>query len=133
MPCNSDYLEASHDEREIGRMYLVHDEIFNDVRITPKKWQDAGYDKRVYNKVDHGPVAKARRDKMVREICESLSVLSIDNIQRLSLEAQLWWRDHQKADRERRRVDAAQRRRQQIKKRALAKLTYEERVTLGLA
>lgn len=50
----------------------------------------------------------------------------------MSLEFQKWWIDHQIADKERALREAKAAERKQIKARALAKLTLQERRVLGL-
>lgn len=50
-----------------------------------------GYHPNVYNKPVNG-------DKLVAELC---AALMITDVTKYSLEMQIWWRDHQAADRER--------------------------------
>lgn len=97
MPCNSDYMEATLSEITMGQALLVHDEVTKGKLITPKKWRDAGYDKRVYNML----VAKTERDRLVREVCDVIKGMSKDKLGKMTLEAQMWWRDHKAADKKR--------------------------------
>ena len=45
---------------------------------------------------------------------------------------QIWWRDHQKVDAERKKRDYEDRKQKHLKKQALSKLTTSERKALGL-
>lgn len=122
MPCNSDYMEASGYEKAMSQVACLLDEI-NGKPIDRSHW--GGYHPRIYSR----GVSKAEADAMVARLC---SFLRDADVMRYSLEMQMWWRDHLKADearieRERREVDAAAERNA-----ALAKLTPEERKLLGL-
>jgi hypothetical protein len=50
----------------------------------------------------------------------------------MSLELQIWWRDHQEADRIRQKEEAAAQKKAHIRAQGLAKLTLEERRALGV-
>lgn len=94
MPCNCDHLEAHPIEITVGRVYLVLDEIVLGKTITPDMWEYAGYDDRSYGKAN-----KALGDQLTERACSAFRKLTKTKIQKLSLEAQMWWRDHQEADR----------------------------------
>jgi hypothetical protein len=66
---------------------------------------------------------------MVQELCSRLQKLDVT---KYSLEMQVWWRDHQKADKE--RLERGIREATELKARAeaMAKLTPYERGLLGL-
>ena len=88
MPCNSDYMSATSKEIEISRVACLLDE------IAGRKWEPgwwAGYHPRVYNMKHNG-------DKLVNELC---AVLQSRDVTQYSLEMQVWWRDHQAADKAR--------------------------------
>lgn len=104
MPCSGDYMDQTHEELEHGRLLLVFDEVFNGTPVSPKKWADAGYDRRVYGH----PMSAARRDEHVRALCQALRQHGAAFLRGLSLEAQMWFRDHQTADRERERAKTDQ-------------------------
>lgn len=80
---------------------------------------------RVYNK----GIEQKQLDEWVRELCSKLK--KVKDISVYSLELQVWWRDHQAADRERMAEERKRRSLDRTKKRALAKLTTKERKALG--
>ena len=118
MPCDAGHCEASAREvesrvvreflREIAGKKFDHDD--------PSKNQ--GY----YGKVDE-------LDNDTAALC---AWCMSHDVSKMSLELQLWWKKHQKADAkklaERRRLEEDE----VLKKAALAKLTKEERRVLGL-
>ncbi len=120
MPCNCDYMEASGKEKQLSRVACLLDEL-DGKPLNQSHW--AGYHPAVYNRNVDG-------DALVEELCSRLQSL---NVKQYSLEMQMWWRDHQAADKARlehelkRASDAA------AKKAAIAKLTPYERRLLGLA
>ena len=87
MPCNSDYLSSTHNEREASKIYALLDELDG----KPIKNYGSGYDPRVYNK----GLGKPFMDTLVRRLCKKLAKV---DIVKYSLEMQMWYRDHQKAD-----------------------------------
>lgn len=123
MPCNSDYLEASFDEIEQSKLFHIMDELDGKL-VDPKIWGN-GYDERVYNKI----LPKQERDALVAKICARLQNTDVS---KLSLEAQIWWRDHQLADMHRLRREEEQRALMEAQRKALEKLTPDERKLLGL-
>jgi len=113
-------MEASGKEIELSRVACLLDEVDDGKPIDPSHW--LGYHPKVYNRSHNG-------DALVAELCEKLQGKDVANY---SLELQIWWRDHQKADKERleweiKEKDAAAR------KEALAKLTDYEKGLLGIA
>lgn len=121
MPCNSDYLKPTQIELEISRVACLLDEL-DGRKINKDHWD--GYHPRVYNKFD-----KNIADKLTKELC---SRLQKDEVSKYSLEMQIWWRDHQEADKKRLKKEIAARKTEKAKKAALAKLTPYERKILNL-
>jgi hypothetical protein len=81
------------------------------------------------------PETKRRLDLATRVACTALSQLEdvgSGRIKLLPVESQEWWHQHKRADRKRQAHEEAVRRREQIKNRALAKLTPEERRVLDI-
>ncbi len=68
-------------------------------------------------------------DKDTATLCEACKNLDVS---KYSLELQLWWRDHQKADAEKDRQTDVQRIRAALQRSGLSKLNIAERVALGL-
>jgi hypothetical protein len=120
-------MEASWSEVTAGKLYLVHDEVFSGKRVTADTWSHAGYDRRVYNQWRDIP-----RDQLVQAICAELESATPETLARYSLEVQMWWRDHQAADRDRIKKEEAKAAANQARASGLAKLTPEERQALGL-
>ena len=125
MPCDGSYMDANDMEINISKVYGLLDEL--KTGKLPKNFGD-GYDKRVYNKgyrQDH-------LDKKTAELCGKLQKLSDKKIKSLSLEMQIWWRDHQKADKERLKKEMKLKKEKSEKEKALKKLTSYEKKLLGL-
>ena len=64
-------------------------------------------------------------------LCEALQGLG-DTVAKYSLEMQVWWRDHQDADRKRLQAELSATRDAVARARALTRLTSYERNLLGL-
>jgi hypothetical protein len=87
-------MQASTLELQCSRMHMLLDELETGKHIDPKSRGWAGYDSRAYGKRP----AREQADTLARTLCEKLT--GTDVSQR-SLELQMWWRDHQRADAER--------------------------------
>ena len=122
MPCNCDYMNPQGLEVEVSKLYCVRDELRQNMIIPESWWR--GYHPEVYGQMP----SVEKRDKIIQAVCSHLSSLAPGEIGQLSLETQLWWRDHQRADQERKRsIPLAN-----IREKALGKLTPEEKEALGL-
>lgn len=122
MPCNSDYMAATHYERDLSRVACLLDELAASKPIDPSHWE--GYHPRVYGRA----VSRDEGDSMTRDLCNALQHRDVT---KFSLEMQMWWRNHQAADKarvEREMADAAT---EAERKAALDKLTPHERKLLG--
>jgi hypothetical protein len=119
MPCESGYLAANDYEVRMSRVACLLEEL-DGKPIDGEHW--GGYHPRVYCK-------DPSSDEMVQELCSRLQKLDVT---KYSLEMQVWWRDHQKADKE--RLERGIREATELKARAeaMAKLTPYERGLLGL-
>lgn len=123
MPCNSDYMEANQSEKNLSVIYGLLDEL--ETGKLPSNFGD-GYDKRVYNK----HFSKEHIDEKTEELCSKLQNLDVS---KLSLEMQIWWRDHQKADKERLEKEIKNKETESERLKALSKLSDYERKLLGLS
>lgn len=121
MPCNSDHMAANGYEQELSRVACLLDELAG-TKCDRSWWY--GYHPRVYCKADRG-----MGDQMVRELCDALQNRDVTQH---SLEMQIWWRDHQAADKARCERELAQATTDAEREAALAKLTPHERKVLGL-
>jgi len=121
MPCRSDYMDPTQFEKNLSEVYQLLDEL-----KTGELSENFGngYDDRVYNK----GLSKSHLDKKTAELC---SLLKKTDVTKYSLEMQMWWRDHQKADKERLLAERQKRQDKKEIKEALAKLTEKERKLLG--
>jgi hypothetical protein len=115
-------MEANQSERNLSVVYGLLDELENGK--LPSNFGD-GYDKRVYNK----HLSKEHLDEKTEELC---SKLQNTDVSKFSLEMQIWWRNHQKADKERLEKEIKDKATEQEKQKALSKLSDYERKLLGL-
>lgn len=111
MPCNSDYMNATGKEVALSQVACLLDELNGKAEIDQAHW--SGYHPRVYSKSIDG-------DALVAELC---SKLQTEDVSKRSLEMQIWWRDHQKADKERLEREMQQQKTEAEKAAALEKLT----------
>lgn len=125
MPCNCDYMDPSKYEIEASRIYCIIDELDGKGAAGEcRGWE--GFHPLAYGKLP----GKMTLDKLVRRVCERLH--GIEDVSSYSLELQMWWRDHQRADAERQSREAEQSLKESLRDSALGKLTIEEREALGL-
>lgn len=124
MPCNCDHLEPTELEREVTRLHLLHDELDTGAHVDPRAYE-GGADPRAYNKA-----TKEEADRLTALLCKRLKSSSL--LATRSLELQRWWRDHQEADRKREAREVADAKREELRRRAVAKLTEEERDALDI-
>jgi len=94
MPCDSSYMEPHREEIDLSRVYQLLDELDGGT-IDKRAWE--GYDKRVY---DNSNNTTEQLDAKVAELCKRLE--GVVDITKYSLELQMWWRDHQIADKRKR-------------------------------
>lgn len=125
MPCNSEYLASNCAEQELSKVLALMDELDGKGRPDPDSYGN-GYDKRAY-----GNASDERLNELVATLCSRLTAIS--DVSQYSLEMQLWWRDHQRADERRRRGEDVALEYERKKAAALSKLTDEDRAVLGLA
>ena len=119
MPCDSSYMEANGLEIRLSQVACLLDEL-DGKEIDQHHWR--GYHPRVYSQRVDG-------DKMVAKLCKRLQSVDVKNY---SLEMQIWWRDHQAADRARVEEELAAATDAKAKAAAIAKLTPHERKLLGI-
>ena len=122
MPCNSDYLNPTEREKNLSVVYGLLDEL--KTGKLPKNFGD-GYDNRIYNK----NFDKDHLDKKVSELCSKLQKIDVT---KFSLEMQFWWREHQKADKERLLKEELDAKDIEDRKIALSKLSCREKKLLNL-
>jgi hypothetical protein len=121
MPCDSSHMEATGIEIEQSRVCCLLNELGG------QKWEKewwAGYHPKAYSHADRHTL-----DTLTKALCEKLQR---SDVSKYSLEMQIWWRDHQKADKERIELEVRNAADAQAKEAAIAKLTPHERKLLGL-
>lgn len=122
MPCNSDYMESNQLEVHLSKVACLLDELAG----KPWNFRDwNGYHPDVY-----GKASKAMGDKLTAELCTAIQKIDVTQY---SLEMQIWWRNHQAADKKRIALELAQTKTEADRQAALSKLTDYERQLLGLS
>lgn len=128
MPCNSGHLNPTALEIQASQALCVIDETRG---LTPHPSWWRGYHPDAYG--SGGSATRERVDHLTSTACAKVASMAPEAVRdEFSLEAQIWIRDHQKADRERIEREAYAKRTQTIIDGALAKLTDEEKKALGL-
>lgn len=120
MPCDSRYMKATTKEVELSRVACLLDEL-DGKSIDKGNW--GGYHPAVYNN------PKVDGDAMVSELCSRLQAVDVT---KFSLEMQMWWRDHQAADKERISHELLRKKQGEERDAAMAKLTDYELSLFGL-
>ena len=123
MPCNSDYMESDGYEQELSKVACLLDELKGKKVINKVHWQ--GYHPSVYNK----GLSKKDSDLLVKTLC---FLLRKSDVSKMSLEMQMWWRDHQEADKLRLNKKIKEVKLGKDKKIALNKLTTYEKKLLNV-
>jgi len=119
MPCDCSHMEANAREIELSKIACLLDELHGKP-FDKDDW--CGYHPRVYTQAADG-------DALISELCDKLQTT---NVTEYSLEMQMWWRDHQEADKQRLSKDQQKLKTEADKRNALKKLTKYERGLLGL-
>ena len=122
MGCRSDYLDPTSFEIKLSNVFVLLDEI-----KTNKKPENygSGQDPRVYSK----NLTTSDLDNKTHELCEKLQGVDVS---KYSLEMQLWWREHQKADAIRVNAEIKAIKNKKALEKALAKLTPYEKQLLNV-
>lgn len=123
MPCNADYMNPTQMEKEMSVVACLLDEI-KGVQPMPTWWD--GYHPSVYCK----HLDKQSCDDLVSRLCSYLT--SVGDITVYSLEMQIWWRDHQKADQKRLEEEYLNAKIEDDRKQLLERLTPYEKKLLGI-
>lgn len=112
MPCNCDYMEPS--DAEINSLAVL--KFIKELGGTTGKYSPS-----------YGRVTTLTKD--VSKLC---SMCQKVDIKKYSLELQIWWRDHQAADRKRIANDVKKERTKRERRIAISKLSPYERKLLNL-
>ena len=104
---------------------MLTEELNTGIPVDSRSSDWNGYKSGVYN----GGDLKKRADEATANLC---SLLQKTDVSKFSPEMQIWWRDHQTADRAREAKEKAEAERNTLRASGLSKLTNEERKALGL-
>lgn len=121
MPCNSDHMNPHPNEVVASQCLTLLDEL-NGKKFKSDNYE--GYHPKAYGK----GLNKEDCDKLTDKLCKKLQKTDVT---KYSLELQMWWRDHQTADKRRALASIKKTKTAKEKKAALAKLTQHERKLLG--
>ena len=127
MPCNSEYLEPNHRERNGSKVVALMQELDSGEL---SELYGTGYVIKKIDKHQHRTYYNGNLDKDVNTLCDRLQ--QVDSIAEYSLEMQIWWRDHQAADAIRLQGELDDIEEAKEVEAALKKLTSYERELLGL-
>jgi len=116
MPCQSEYLEATGGERELSRVVMLLTEIQSGT--PPLEQPDGAREWKGYHPAAYSCFVQSDLDAKTRQLCHRLTAMSADEISMYSLELQIWWRDHQRADADRHAREAKRAADDQAKERA---------------
>lgn len=122
MGCRSDYMKPTQVESQMSIVACLLDELAGNKN--PLKYID-GMHPKVYGE----NLSERKRDKMVANLCAKCQKV---NVTKQSLELQMWWRDHQKADVDRAKADTAKKKKKKDRTEALAKLSKKDRNALNI-
>lgn len=100
MPCDSSYMDANTLEIECSRMTLLLRELETGVPVDPHSSDWHGYMPGIYCGLG---ASRQYADKLAAALCERLK--ATPDVTRYSLELQMWWREHQRADAERKALN----------------------------
>lgn len=101
MPCDSSYMNATGLEIELSRLLLLLEEFRTGVPVNYKSADWHGYLQQAYGCGHDQAALRKRADAATAELCEKLTACK--DVTKFSLEMQVWWRDHQRADDEKRK------------------------------
>lgn len=96
MPCNSDYMEANPSEVVASQLLCIYGEVILGMPFTKNEWNG-------YHRLASNFTSKKTRDALTTFLCE---MFQKEDVSKYSLETQMWWRDHQEADRKRKAAEA---------------------------
>ena len=96
------------------KIFIEHSKNKGEIRL--ENYFGDGYHKDVYDKTTKGIL-----DEKVAELCSKLQ--DVEDVKKYSLEMQMWWRDHQKADKARIKRIAQSKKEAKDKEELLSKLS----------
>ena len=122
MACNSDHMRPNHIETALSKVLSLLDEVrLGGINLN----HFSGYHPHAYN-------CGANRKTLDDATATLCTIMQSREATDYSLELQLWWRDHQKADADKAQAALDSAKTDRERKAALNKLTPHERSLLGL-
>ena len=129
MPCNSDYMEPTGKERQLQRTAKLIIFLRHKTGQPIESW--------IHSAAEN---CYCSREDLVPILCADIKALTPSQEEQIVYDAHnkssrdlaSWWEEHQKADRARIREEQKQKRLMQVKQKALAKLSPEERRALEI-
>ena len=122
MPCRNEGFDRSDPRKdEACRVQTLIDE------LSGRQFNKDNYDGCHHNYTNRS-VTQKELDNMTAALCEKLQKTDAT---KYSLELQMWWRDHQAADKRRTQIELDKAKTENDKKKAIAKLTPHERKLFG--
>lgn len=126
MPCDSAYLEPNQKEKNGSKVLALLDELRTGT--LDKQLYGSGYES--FNPgFGTGNYYKGNLDRDVAALC---TFLAVEDVTHYSLEMQMWWRDHQEADKLRIAREIQKATNDFDKEEVLKKLSPHEKKLLGL-
>jgi hypothetical protein len=116
MPCNCNYMNPNDFEIEASKAAAFLDEIKTGKL---KNKYLSGYHPKFYGK----SISQGEIDDLTAKLCKKCSEIDVT---KFSLELQMWWRDHQEADKKRLKKEMKKAREKNEIKKALSKLDPHE-------
>ena len=126
MPCRSDHMEPQPREVEMSRVLTLIDE------TRGKKFDKENYRGYHPNAYCQGPTQSELNEKTAYLCGHLREVEKRQDISKYSLELQMWWRDHKKADKRHAAEDREAARLARLRKAAAGRLTKKQREALGI-
>ena len=126
MGCRNDYQEPNELEIENSKVLAITAELTSGKLPS---WFGEGSHKSVYN-----ISSRETLDANTAALCSTLRGIEKKypaKLKKMSLEAQIWWRDHKAFDRKRIAAERKEKSDAKIKAQALAKLSKKEKEVLG--
>ena len=123
MPCRSDYREPDERDVELSHVLCLLEELNTGKPVNAGSLNWDGHHPGAYRNTKD-------LDSQTAELCSRLQ--RTKDVTKYSLEMQIWWRDHQKADAARLLREQEDVKNNTDRLRALNKLTERERRLLGL-
>jgi len=89
-------MAANDLEVEVSQMLLLVNELRSGKHVDPESDGWSGYHPKAYGERN----LREKADQLAEKLCTALRKKTPNEIAAMSLEMQMWWREHKKADKE---------------------------------